>query len=212
MTKIGIIGATGHVGQAIMKEALDRGAQVTAIVRSADKAKALFGEQAAILTKDAMALTRADLAGFDVIVDAFASVKPYEHVDLATRLISLFREDQTTQLFFVIGASTLIKPDGSTLLADTMKRFAGEPWLAGMIEQNREFKFLQLVDDVNWTAITPSTDFTDGPKTAYRVGGSRIINSAAGKNEVSVANFAAALLDESEQPKHVRTQFSVVDA
>ncbi|WP_203624362.1 MULTISPECIES: NAD(P)-dependent oxidoreductase [unclassified Lacticaseibacillus] len=212
MTKIGIIGATGHVGQAIMKEALDRGLQATAIVRSAEKAKKLFGDQAAILAKDAMALTQADLSDFDIIVDAFASAKPYEHVDLATRLISFFREDQATHLFFVIGASTLLKPDGSTLLTDTMKRFAGEPWLAGMIEQNREFEFLQLVDDVNWTAITPSTDFTDGPKTTYRVGGSHIINSAAGENEVSVANFAAALLDESAQPKHTRTQFSVVDA
>lgn len=112
----------------------------------------------------------------------------------------------------MIGASTLIKDDGSTLLADTQKRFAGEPWLDGMIEQNREFEFLKLVDDVHWTAITPSTDFTDGPKTAYRIGGSHIIQSAAGKEEISVANFAAALLDESEQPKHTREQFSVVDA
>lgn len=210
--KIGIIGATGHVGQAITKEAINRGDQVTAIVRNANKAKTLFDDQVTILEKDAMALTHNDLSDLDVVVDAFASPTPYEHVDLATRLISFFREDKTTQLFFVIGASTLLKPDGSTLLTDTMKRFAGEPWLAGMIEQNREFEFLQLVDDVNWTAITPSTDFTDGPKTTYRVGGSHIINSAAGKNEVSVANFAAALLDESAQPKHTRTQFSVVDA
>lgn len=210
--KIGIIGATGHVGQAITKEAISRGNEVTAIVRNAEKAKGIFGDKAAIIAKDAMTLSQDDLSGFDVVVDAFASPKPYEHVDLATRLISFFREDKTTQLIFVIGASTLIKDDGSTLLADTQKRFAGEPWLDGMIEQDREFEFLQLVDDVNWTAVTPSTDFTDGPKTNYRIGESHIIKSAAGKTEVSVANFAAAVLDESEQPKHTRRQFSVVDA
>lgn len=99
--KIGIIGATGHVGQAIMKEAINRGDQVTAIVRNAQKAKTLFDDQATILEKDAMALTHNDLSDLDVVVDAFASSTPYEHVDLATRLISFFREDKTTQLFFL---------------------------------------------------------------------------------------------------------------
>ena len=93
-----------------------------------------------------------------------------------------------------------------------MKQFANEPWIAGMVQQDREYDFLQLVDDVDWTVITPSTDFTDGPKTGYKVGGIKIIQSAAGKEEVSVANFADAVLDESEQPKHIRSEFSVVDA
>ena len=35
--KIGIIGASGKVGQLVLKEALDRGHQVTAIVRNASK-------------------------------------------------------------------------------------------------------------------------------------------------------------------------------
>lgn len=210
--KIGIIGATGHVGQAITKEAINRGNHVTAIVRDATKAKQCFDTKATIFEKDAMALTRDDLMNFDIIVDAFASAKPFEHVDLATRLISFFREDKTTQLVFVIGASTLIKADGSTLLADTQKRFAGASWLAGMIEQNREFEFLKLVDDVNWTAVTPSTDFTDGPKTSYQLGASHVIQSATGTKEVSVANFAAAILDEAEKPQHTQQQFCVVDA
>lgn len=209
--RIAIIGATGHVGRAITKEAITRGHQVTAIVRNAHKAEALFGDQVKILAKDAMALTKADLTNDDLIVDAFASAKAYEHVDLAARLVSFFREDQTTQLSFVIGASTLHKADGQTMLEDTRKRFAGAPWLVGMVEQNHEFAFLQLVSDVNWTAVTPSTDFTDGPKTAYRLGASEVITSAAGKPEVAVANFAAAVLDEGEKPQHLRKQFAVVD-
>ncbi|MFD1484057.1 NAD(P)-dependent oxidoreductase [Lacticaseibacillus baoqingensis] len=210
--KIGIIGATGHVGQAITKEAISRGNEVTAIVRNAEKAKGIFGDKAAIIAKDAMDLTREDFSGFDVLVNAFASAKAYEHVDFAARLISYFRGDKTTRLIFVIGASILQNPDGSTLLAQTMKQIANEPWIAGMVQQDREYDFLQLVDDVDWTVITPSTDFTDGPKTGYKVGGIKIIQSAVGKEEVSVANFADAVLDESEQPKHIRSEFSVVDA
>ncbi|WP_155287585.1 NAD(P)H-binding protein [Lacticaseibacillus zhaodongensis] len=210
--KIGIIGATGHVGQAITTEALDRGHEVTAIVRNAGKATDMFGEQTKILAKDALALTKDDLTGLDVIIDAFASQAPYEQLDLATHLVSLYRADQTTKLMFVIGSSTLQKADGTTLLSDTLKRFAAEPWIASPIQQDHELHFLQWVDNVDWTAVTPSTDFVDGPKTSYKIGGDQVMTNAAGKAVVTIANYAAAMLAEVEQPAHSQQRFTVVDA
>ncbi|MFC6254139.1 NAD(P)-dependent oxidoreductase [Secundilactobacillus hailunensis] len=210
--KIGIIGATGNVGQVVTREALNRGHEVSAIVRNAEKAKNLLGDDVTIVEKDAMALTRDDLTDYDVVVDAFASTKPYLHVDLAARLVSFFRDDDQTRLAFIIGASILHNETGETLLADTLKQYAGEPWLDGMIQQDHEYDFIQWVDNVDWTVITPSTEFADGPKTAYKLGGDQVITSAAGKAEVSFANFAAALIDEIETPKHTRQQFAVVDA
>ena len=64
--KIGVIAANGKEGRLIVKEALDRGLDVTAIVRSANKTEAKQ-----VIQKDIMALTREDLTGFDVVVDAF---------------------------------------------------------------------------------------------------------------------------------------------
>ena len=64
--KIGVIAANGKVGRLIVKEALERGIDVTAIVRSANKTEAKK-----VIQKDIMDLTREDLEGFDVVVDAF---------------------------------------------------------------------------------------------------------------------------------------------
>ena len=60
--KIGVIAANGKVGILIVKEALDRSMDVTAIVRSVNKTEAIK-----VIQKDIMALTREDLEGFDVV-------------------------------------------------------------------------------------------------------------------------------------------------
>jgi len=210
--KIGIIGATGHVGQVVTQEALNRGHEVTALVHNAARAQEMFGDKVNVVAKDALALTAGDLASLDVVVDAFASPKVYQHLDLAAHLVSLFRGDDKKRLVFVIGSSTLHNDKGEVLLDETLKRFAGEPWIAAPIQQGHEFQFLQWADDVNWTVISPSTDFVDGPKTDYKTGNNTVITSADGKTEVNMGNFAAAMLDEIEQPKHNHEQFDVVNA
>lgn len=70
--KIGIIGATGKAGSRILKEALDRGHEVTAIVRNAAK---ITEENIKVLEKDVFALTSNDLQAFDVVVNAFGAPK-----------------------------------------------------------------------------------------------------------------------------------------
>lgn len=210
--KIGIIGATGHIGQGIANEALNRGHEVTAIVRNAAKAKDIFGDKVTVLAKDALTLTKDDLAGLDVVVNAFSTRTPYLHLDLAAHLLGLLRENKSTRVLFVIGSSTLQKADGTTLLADTLKQYAGEPWIDAPIQQDHEFNFIKWVNNVDWSIITPSIDFTDGPKTSYKLGTDQVIASAAGKQVVSVANFAAAALDEIENPKHNQQRFDVADA
>ncbi|MEC0696281.1 NAD(P)-dependent oxidoreductase, partial [Bacillus atrophaeus] len=73
--KIGIIGASGKAGSLILKEAKDRGHDVTAIVRNASKVK----EQGiAVLEKDVFDLTAADIKPFDVIVNAFGAAPGQE--------------------------------------------------------------------------------------------------------------------------------------
>lgn len=69
--KIAIIAANGKSGQTIAKEAVERGHKVTAIVRSENKSVAQE-----VLQKDAFDLTKEDLAGFDVVVNAFGAWTP----------------------------------------------------------------------------------------------------------------------------------------
>ena len=68
MTSIGVVAANGKAGKLIVKEAVDRGFDVTAVVRGENKTNA----QHAII-KDLFDLTADDLKGFDAVVDAFGA-------------------------------------------------------------------------------------------------------------------------------------------
>ncbi|BAP85767.1 NADP oxidoreductase [Paucilactobacillus hokkaidonensis JCM 18461] len=209
--KIGIIGATGNAGSVIFKEAQARGHEVTAIVRSADKATKMLGENINILEKNALELTQSDLNPFDAIINASALLPAYLNLDLATKLINLFRDNDKTQLIFIAGASSLVKEDGSLQITDMLKAFAGEPWIEIPTQQSYELQFLKWIDNVNWTVMIPQNEFTAGAKTNYRLGTNEIMLSKNNKSEVSFGNFAAAMLDEIEDPKHIRKQFTVVN-
>lgn len=84
--KIGIIGATGKAGSLILKEAVSRGHEVTAIVRDAAKLKE---ENIAIIEKNIIDLTSDDLKKLDVAVNAFGAPLGEEqaHVDGGRALI-----------------------------------------------------------------------------------------------------------------------------
>lgn len=86
--KIAVIGATGKAGQIIVEEALQRGHEVTAIVRSASKVTANIP----VMEKDIFELTQEDVKGFDVVVNAFGAPFGEEelHVKVGRHLISIF--------------------------------------------------------------------------------------------------------------------------
>ena len=69
--KIAVICANGKAGLLIVKEAVDRGLDVTAVVRGANRSAA-----SKVITKDLFDLTAADLKGFDAVVDAFGAWTP----------------------------------------------------------------------------------------------------------------------------------------
>lgn len=66
--KIAVICANGKAGKQIVKEAVSRGLDVTAVVREENQTQAKH-----VLKKDLYDLTAADLMGFDVVIDAFGA-------------------------------------------------------------------------------------------------------------------------------------------
>jgi putative NADH-flavin reductase len=71
MMKIALIGATGFVGSAILKEALDRGHEVTAIVRHPEKLTThpkLRAEKGDVYHENEVARL---VAGHDAVISAF---------------------------------------------------------------------------------------------------------------------------------------------
>ena len=102
--KIAVVCANGKAGQLIVKEALDRGFDVTAIVRGENKSAAQN-----VIVKDLFDLTAADLADFDAVVDAFGAWTPETLPQHSTSLAHLcdILSGTDTRLLVVGGAGSL---------------------------------------------------------------------------------------------------------
>lgn len=212
MMKIGIIGGNGKTGSAVYAEAKKRGHEPTAIVRNEERARESMGDDAQLLVKDAFDLTKADLTVFNVVVDAFAvpmgSPLAYLHLDLLTKLVHDLR-DTNTRLFVIIGAASLKTPDGKRLLDQLLAMPDHDQWIGTPLNQTYEYEFLQMIDNVDWVAVSPSRNFGSGPTNGYVLGTDQILVDSKGKSELSHGNMALAILDEIESPKHQHQRFTV---
>lgn len=202
MSNIAIIGATGRAGSQLLEEALRRGHQVTAIARHASR----LGERAGMVSldvdaNDASALQKA-VAGHDVVLSAaHFSTLP------ATAILEPVKAAGVKRLLFVGGAGSLLLPDGSRVIdspdfpaAYKAEASAGSEYLATLLQEK----------DVDWTFLSPSAEFIEGPRTGvFRLGTDHLLFDEQGKSSISFADFAIALLDEVEQPAHSRQRFTV---
>ena len=207
--KIGIVGASGKAGQLIMKEALDRGHQVTAIVRDASK---ISEPNVAVLERDVFSLTAADLSGFDAVVNAFGAPagKEHLHVEAGNALIEAMKGAPTTRLLVVGGAGSLFVDEAKTTRVHETPDFPKE-YLATAQNQGENLRILQETNGIQWTFISPSAFFDPaGERTgAYQLGKDHLLVNASGQSYVSYADYAIAVLDEIENPKHRNERFTV---
>jgi len=206
--KIAIIGATGKAGTFILKEAIGRNHQPTAIVRDASK---LNNPDIALIEKSVFDLTKEALQEFDVVVNAFGAPLGEEqaHVDAGHALIELLNGSET-RLIVVGGAGSLyVDPEQMVQVIDTPD-FPDlfKPTARG---QARNLKELQEASDFDWTFISPSAVFDpEGERTGtYQSGKDSLLVNAEGESYIGYADFAIAVLDEIEHPKHKRERFTV---
>lgn len=207
--RIGIIGATGRAGERIMEEAVQRGHDVTAIVRDVNKLQQVGINK---VEKNIFDIRSEDLAYFDVVINAFGAPQWDEeaHVRSGHTLIEALK-GTTTRLIVVGGAGTLyVDEEGTTKLMDTAQYpKQAYPTAQG---QGRNLEELETTENLNWTFISPSEQFDpEGLRTGrYRVGKDHLLQNAAGESYISYADFAIAVLDEVENPRHVKERFTVV--
>ena len=205
---IAVVAANGRSGQLIVKEALERGHDVTVFVRSENRTRA---HKAVI--KDIMELTAQDLEGFDAVVDAFGAWTPEtlpQHSTTLTHLSDIL-SGSDTRLLVVGGAGSLyLNPEHSLTVAqgpDFPEAF--KPLALAMGAALAE---LRKRDDVRWTYISPACDFqAEGERTGeYILGGEELTVNERGESIISYADFAVAMLDEIESGNHVGQRISVV--
>lgn len=208
--KIAVIGATGKAGSLIVKEAVSRGHEVTAIVRNASKVQ---DQGIAALEKDVFQLTSEDLKGFDAVVNAFGAPMGQEHlhVDAGRVLIEALKGAPQTRLIVVGGAGSLFVDEQQTIRLVNTPEFPKE-YFATASNQGKNLEDLQQSTGIQWTFISPSAFFNpEGRRTGkYQTGKDNLLVNSQGNSHVSYADYAIAVVDEIEKPKHINERFTVV--
>ena len=145
--KIAVVCANGKAGKLIVREAAERGLDVTAVVRGENRTSAEN-----VILKDLYDLTAEDLAGFDVVVDAFGAWTEETLPQHSTSLKHLWDilSGTDTRLLIVGGAGSLyVDPEHTVCVADGPDfPDAFKPLAAAMAKALGE---LRQRTDVNWT-------------------------------------------------------------
>ncbi|MDD6763240.1 MAG: NAD(P)H-binding protein [Clostridiales bacterium] len=206
--KIAVICANGKSGQLIVKEAINRGFDVTAVVRGENKSEAKKE-----IIKDLFDLTKEDLKGFDAVVDACGAWTP-ETLDVIPNAVKKLCELLTgtdTRLLIVGGAGSLYVNKEHTLTVADGKDFPDAFKPLAAVHQTA-LDYLRGVNDVKWTYISPAADFqADGEKTGkYILAGEDFTLNDKGESVISYADYAVAMVDEIVNGNHIQQRISVV--
>lgn len=200
MAKVALVGASGNAGARILKELSDRGHTVTAIARNTDKIAKLPGVTAVKAdANDRAALTDA-LRGHDV---AISSV--HFSVSDADTLIGAATDAGVARYIVVGGAGSLLA-GGKRLIdsPDFPEAYRAEA-TAGTVFLEK----LRATSNLDWTFLSPSAVFEAGERTGtFRLGKDDLLVNANGSS-ISFEDYAIALVDELENPAHIRERFTV---
>jgi len=206
--KIAVVCANGKAGKLITKEAVDRGLDVTAVIRGSNETVATKS-----ISKDLFDLSRDDLKDFDVVISAFGAwtedTLPL-HSKSLKHLCDIL-SNTNTRLLVVGGAGSLYTNKEHTQTVSDAPNFPDifKPLAAAMAKALKE---LRLRDDVRWTYISPAGDFqAEGAKSGkYILGGEELTLNSKGESVISYADYAVAMIDEATKGNHIRQRISVV--
>ncbi|MBC8542952.1 NAD(P)-dependent oxidoreductase [Bianquea renquensis] len=206
--KIAVICANGKAGKRIVKEAVSRGLDVTAVVRGENQTVAQK-----VLKKDLFDLTAADLKGFDVVIDAFGTWTEDTLPQHSTSLKHLcdILSGTNIRLLVVGGAGSLyVNPEHTAVVSDGAD-FPPQ-FLPLAKAQGKALSELRQRGDVKWTFISPAGDFrADGERTGkYILGGEELTLNSRGESIISYEDYAIAMIDEATNGDNIQKRISVV--
>lgn len=199
--KVAIMGATGNAGQRLVTEALSRSHSVIGISRHADEQaprKGVTWVKADITDTDDMA---AKVKGCDAVILSM----PFKDLDFGD--VMAVARKSAVRLLIVGGAASLKNAEGHVLI-DT-------PGFPDFIKVEAEparkaLASLKAGVDFEWTFLSPAMFFGPGERTGtFRLGTETLLTAPDGKSSISYEDFAIAMIDEIESPKHKNMRFTV---
>lgn len=211
--KIALIGASGFVGSAILKEALERGHTVTAIVRNPEKitvsGAALKVFKGDVRNADEVA---ALVKGNDIVISAYNAgwTNPdlYNEFLQGSQAIHEGVKKAGVMRYLVIGgAGSLFVAPG--LQAVDTAEFPAE-WKPGALAARDYLNILKKETVLDWSFLSPAFELAPGVrKGAYRTGSENPVFDENGKSAISVEDLAVAVVDEAEKNAFSRQRFTV---
>ena len=210
--KIVLLGATGFVGGALLNEALDRGHWVTAILR--DPGRLGRRERLSPVAGDVYdaATLVPTLEGHDALISAFnpgwKDPNLYDNQVRGTKsIIQAIKRAGIRRVLWVGGAGGLEVSPGVRVVDDPNFPAAIRP---GSLATINALEQLSEQPDLDWSYLAPSATMKSGQRTGqFRLGGDQLLLDAAGRSQISVQDFAVAMINELERPAHVRQRFTV---
>jgi len=213
--KVALIGASGFVGSAILKEALDRGHEVTAIVRNPENITLQHDHlhiiKADILDTDQVAKA---VAGTDAVISAYnpgwSNPDIYEEFLKGSRSIQAGTKAAGVKRYIVIGGAGSLEVAPGVQAVDT-------PDFPAAIKPGataaRDYQgIIKEETELDWTFFSPAFEMhqgTSGVRTgAYRTGLDTPVFNEEGRSILSVEDLALVIIDELETPKHIKQRFT----
>ncbi len=209
--KVAVFGGSGSIGRSIVKEALDRGHEVTVVARNPSRLD-LRHEHLSLTTAD---VTRSDeVAGavdaHDAVVSAVGVTEKGKEsflIDAARGLIEGARRSGVKRLVVVGGAGSLRVRPGLELV-DTLDFPAA--WRPAALAHREALGVYREIEDVEWTYVSPPAVIAKGSRTGrYRLGKDDLLTDEEGQSRISIEDYAVALVDELERGAHKRERITV---
>jgi uncharacterized protein len=214
MKKIVLIGASGFVGSAILKEALECGYQVTAVVRNPEKIT-IQHQHLDIIQGDVSSMETVVkvCTGADVVVSAYnpgwGNPMIYEDtLRIYPIILEGVKRSGTKRFLIVGGAGTLFVSPGLRLMDAGVLPEAYMPGIRSLATF-----FLDILSkekELDWVFFSPAGNIAPGRRTGtFRLGKDDLIVDDRGESHISVEDYAMAMIDEIERPAHHRERFTI---
>ena len=230
--QIGVIGATGTIGNRVAGEALSRGHRVTAFSRDA----AQIADRRENITWKSLDVTDAEgiaavLPGLDVLISAFgpgntardpadavarAIADPKVYVRAATALLTALESHPRVRLIVIGGAASLeVRPglvftDSGELIDLALDQFGLPREYAAAMRGHGDALNIFRTSNRLWTYFSPAIDIVPGERTGrFRIGSDQPVMDADGRSRISAEDAAVAIIDEAELPRFVQRRFTI---
>jgi len=216
--KVALIGATGFVGAAVLKELLSRGHEVVALARHPEKIAAQ--PHLSVAKADVLNAHEVEQAvtGCAAVVSAYnagwTNPRIYDDFMQGARAIVQATKAAGIQRYLVVGGAGSLYVNGQQLVDSPEFPAAIKP---GALAARDMYTELQAENTLQWTLLSPAVGFHPGSAAQargrtgqYRTGRDEPLMQADGQpGDISAADLAVALADALDQGLHIRQRFTV---